>query len=34
MIQLYTFFKVLYVIYKDKYVDYKILEHKSGDSVI
>jgi len=29
MIQLYTFFKVLCVIYKgDKYMNHKILEHK------
>ena len=33
--QLYTFFKVLCVIFKgDKYMNHKILEHKSGVSVI
>jgi len=35
MIQLYTFFKVLCVIYKgDKYMNHKILEQKFGVSVI
>jgi hypothetical protein len=34
MIQLYTFFEVLYVIYKgDKYINHKILESESGVSV-
>jgi len=35
MIQLYTFFKVLCVIYKgDKYMNHKILEHKFEVGVI
>jgi len=31
VIQMYTFFKVIYVIYKgDKYMNHKILEPESG----